>query len=135
MVEVSITYEGKLRCKAEHQPSGSVILTDAPRDNMGEGAYFSPTDLVGTALGSCMLTIMGIVAQRENIDITGSTARVVKEMSASPPRRIARLSVEIRVPHKLTAEQQQKLRNAAMTCPVHKSLGSELEMPVEFVFE
>ncbi len=110
------------------------MLTDAPKDNMGEGAHFSPTDLVGTALGTCMLTIMGIVAQRDDIDLSGTTARVVKEMSASPPRRIASLTVEIRVPRQLTEEQQQKLRNAALTCPVHKSLHPDVAVPVEFVF-
>lgn len=134
MVEIAITYEGKLRCRATHEPSGSTMLTDAPKDNMGEGAHFSPTDLVGTALGTCMLTIMGIVAQRDDIDLSGTTARVVKEMSASPPRRIASLTVEIRVPRQLTEEQQQKLRNAALTCPVHKSLHPDVAVPVEFVF-
>lgn len=133
MVEVVITYQGKLRCEATHGPSGVKLLTDAPKDNQGEGAYFSPTDLVGTALGSCMLTIMGIVAQRDGIDLSGASVRVTKEMTP-PPRRIGKLTVEIKVPTTLTKEQQDKLRNAAMTCPVHRSLHPDVEIPVIFDF-
>lgn len=80
-----------------------------------------------------MMTIMGIVAQRDGIDLSNSTVRVVKEMTP-PPRRIAKLTVEINVPTSLTTEQQQKLRNAAMTCPVHKSLHPDIEIPVTFNF-
>lgn len=134
MVEIGIVYQGKLRCEATHEPSGSTIKTDAPKDNMGEGAHFSPTDLVATALGSCMVTLMGIVGQRENLDLTGTTVNVTKEMVSSPVRRIGKLTVNINVPTKMTAEQQQKLRNAAMTCPVHKSIHPDVEMPIEFTF-
>ena len=132
MVEVDIVYQGKLRCQATHEPSGAVILTDAPRDNQGEGAAFSPTDLVGTALGTCMMTIMGIVAQRENIDLTGSTVHVVKEMATAPLRKIGKLTVQFTVPAPLTAVQRTKLENAAMTCPVHKSLHPDVEVAVSF---
>lgn len=132
MVEIDIVYQGKLRCQATHGPSGAKLITDAPKDNMGAGAAFSPTDLVGTALGSCMMTVMGIVAQREEIDMTGSTVHVAKEMSAEPPRRIAKLTVQFTVPVPLTEVQRQKLHNAAMTCPVHKSLHPDLEVAVTF---
>ena len=132
MTEIQIGYEGKLRCTARHVDSAASLITDAPKDNMGEGQSFSPTDLVATALGTCMLTIMGIAAQRMDIDLTGSTATVTKEMAQSPVRRIARLAVTIRVPAKLTAEQQQKLHNAAMACPVHKSLHPDVQVPVSF---
>jgi putative redox protein len=132
MVEIQITYEGDLRCQATHGPSGSTILTDAPVDNMGKGQSFSPTDLVATALGTCMLTIMGIAAQKMNVDLRGTTVSVTKEMSAAPPRRIARLAVTFHVPVKLTDEQKQKLHNAALTCPVHKSLHPDVAAPVEF---
>jgi putative redox protein len=81
-----------------------------------------------------MLTIMGMVAQRDNIDLTGTTVRVIKEMVASPTRRIGKLTVEFNVPRKLTDQEQQKLRNAAMTCPVHKSLHPDVEIPVTFNF-
>lgn len=132
MVEIKIQYEGNLRCRATHE-SGVELITDAPKDNMGKGESFSPTDLVATALGTCMLTIMGIVAQRDNIDLSGAMVSVKKEMTP-PPRRIARLSVEITVPGDIPAEQQQKLKNAAMTCPVHRSILPEVEMPVSFIF-
>ncbi|CAN5951228.1 unnamed protein product [Sphagnum jensenii] len=81
MVEVNVVYEGQLRCKATHGPSGVELLTDAPVDNQGQGASFSPTDLVGTALGTCMMTIMGMAAQRENLDLTGTKVQVIKEMA------------------------------------------------------
>jgi putative redox protein len=132
MVQVDIAYEGQLRCSATHGPSGAVISTDAPKDNMGKGEAFSPTDLVATALGTCMLTTMGIVAQRQNIDISGATVTVVKEMVTTPQRRIGRLPVVIRVPTKLSPEDRQRLENAAMTCPVHRSMHPDVEMPVRF---
>ena len=132
MVEITATYEGQLHCNAKHGPSGSTLSTDAPKDNMGRGESFSPTDLVATALGTCMLTTMGIVAQRHNLDMTGATVRVEKHMTASGPRKIARLPVEIRVPKTFSDEDRQRLENAAMTCPVHKSLGHEVDAPVSF---
>src|SRR6476661_6155928 len=95
MVEIKSVYEGQLHCNATHGPSGAVLATDAPKDNMGKGEAFSPTDLVATALGTCMLTTMGIVAQRNNIDITGARVRVTKEMVSQPTRRIGKIGVEI----------------------------------------
>ena len=132
MVEIEIAYEGRLRCRAVHGPSGAVLATDAPKDNMGQGESFSPTDLVATALGTCMLTIMGIVAQRHGIDLEGTTVTVGKEMVATPTRRIGRLTVDIRVPRAVSPEQQLLLENAAHTCPVHKSLHPDIETPVTF---
>ena len=132
MVQIDIAYEGKLRCSARHVDSGAMLITDAPKDNMGEGKSFSPTDLVATALGTCMLTIMGIVAAADKIDLRGTTAQVVKEMSAQPPRRIAKLTVHFKVPTKLTFEQREKLQRAAMTCPVHKSMHPDVQMPITF---
>ena len=132
MIEIQIAYEGNLRCSAKHLDSGAALLTDAPKDNMGKGESFSPTDLVAAALGTCMLTIMGIAAQRMNIDLTGTRVVVVKEMVAAPMRRIGRLAVTITVPLPLSAEQRQKLQNAAMTCPVHKSLHPDVKTPITF---
>ena len=134
MVQIDMTYEGKLRCAATHEPSGATLLTDAPKDNMGEGQSFSPTDLVATALGTCMLTTMGIVAQRNNIDMRGSTASVLKEMVTAPTRRLGKLTVRITVPTPLTPDQQDRLRQAALHCPVHKSLHPDVQLPVEFKF-
>ena len=132
MVEIQIAYEGKLHCIATHGPSGVTLATDAPKDNMGLGGSFSPTDLVATALGTCMLTIMGIAAQRMSLDLSGSTVRVTKEMVTAPVRRIGKLTVEITVPTPTTEEQQHKLREAAMHCPVHKSLHPDVQTPVTF---
>lgn len=131
-VQADIIYRGQLRCEAKHGPSGAVIQTDAPADNMGRGEAFSPTDLVGVALGTCILTTMGIVAQRDGIPLEGSTVRVIKEMTTTGPRRIARLSVELNIPHKLTREQQHKLELAGRTCPVHRALDTNVEMPITF---
>jgi len=131
MVEIQIAYQGKLRCSATHVDSGATLLTDAPKDNMGNGQSFSPTDLVATALGACMLTLMGIAAQRMEIDLSGTTVTVTKEMTPAP-RRIGRLAVTFRVPLSLNPEQRQKLENAAMTCPVHKSLHPDVQIPVSF---
>ena len=132
MVNIQIEYQGDLHCKATHGPSGTVLSTDAPKDNQGRGESFSPTDLVATALGSCMLTIMGIAARTQNIDITGATASVDKEMTAAAPRRIQRLTVKIHVPHSLSEVDREKLERAARACPVHKSLHPDVEMPIEF---
>jgi putative redox protein len=130
MVEITTTYNGQLRTTATHGPSGNSLITDAPKDNMGKGEAFSPTDLVATALATCILTTMGIVAQRNNLDMTGATAKVTKEMVTSPIRRIGRLAVTIRMPKKLSDEDQKRLENAAHTCPVHKSLHPDVEAPI-----
>jgi putative redox protein len=132
MVEMRMKYQGNLRCKAQHVESGTTLITDAPKDNMGKGESFSPTDLVGAALGTCMLTTMAIHANRINVDLTGTTVVVTKEMIADPVRRISRLTTTFNIPTKLTTEQQQKLHNAAMTCPVHKCLAPTVEMPIKF---
>ena len=132
MVEIDIVYNGELRCLATHQPSGTVLATDAPKDNHGKGESFSPTDLVATALGTCMLTIMGIAAQSMQIDLTGTKVVVRKEMAAKPARRIGTLAVTIDVPLSLGEAQRQKLINAAMTCPVHKSMHPDIQMPIDF---
>ena len=132
MVEIDAVYEGQLRCTATHGPSGSRVATDAPKDNMGRGEAFSPTDLVATALGTCMLTTMAIVAQRHGIELAGARVRVTKAMVSQPHRRIGELAVEIAVPAELAAEDRQRLENAAMHCPVHRSLHPDVQIPVTF---
>src|SRR6185503_15174463 len=104
-----MVYEGGLHCRLTHGPSGATLPTDAPKDNMGKGEAFSPTDLVATALGTCMLTTMGIVAQRHNIDMSGARVRVTKEMVTQPTRRIGRLGVEIVMPRAVGEEDRQRL--------------------------
>lgn len=134
MVAINITYEGELRSKAVHEPSGTTLHTDAPKDNQGKGESFSPTDLVATALGSCMLTVMGIAARAMNVDLRGSTVHVEKEMLSKPERRIGKLTVKIHVPVKLSEEQKKKLSEAAMHCPVHKILSPDVQTPIEFTW-
>ena len=134
MVDININYTGGLRCKATHAPSGNSLLTDAPVDNKGKGETFSPTDLVATAFGSCMATIMGIVADQEKIDLTGMDIHVVKEMTQTPPRRIARLVTRVTLPCALTPEQKAKFEKAARACPVAQSLHPGVETPIEFVY-
>ncbi|NBV45093.1 MAG: OsmC family peroxiredoxin [Planctomycetia bacterium] len=134
MVRVTSTYEGGLRCRAVHGPSGGVLVTDAPVDNHGRGESFSPTDLVATALGTCMMTIMGIAADRHGIDLTGLTAETTKEMSADPPRRIAGLRTRITVPLPPDHPQRPLLEQAALGCPVHRSLATGIDAAVEFVW-
>ena len=133
-VPIDITYEGELHCRLRHIPSASIIQTDAPVDNQGKGAAFSPTDLVGAALGSCMLTTMGIVAQRHEWDIAGTRAHVVKEMVSEPARRIGRLSVTITFGKTLDEKQQRLLEASALACPVHKSLHPDVDKRVQFVY-
>src|ERR1041384_7180662 len=118
---ITARYDGDLSCTATHGPSGATLRTDAPKDNEGQGRFFSPTDLVGTALGTCVLTTMAIVARRNGIRMEGATVRVEKHMSQSP-RRIGRLPVEVTLPGQFTAEQRKRLEAAAHGCPVHASL-------------
>src|ERR1700675_918019 len=103
-VSISIGYLGELRCEATHGPSQATFQTDAPVDNNGKGESFSPTDLVATAMGTCMLTIMGILARKLNVDLKGTRVTVTKEMSPAPPRRIARLAATLDIPTKVSPE-------------------------------
>lgn len=136
-VEIEVRYSGQLRCEATHGPSGALLTTDAPIDNGGHGAAFSPTDLVATALGTCVLTILGLAAKRHGLDLTGTTVHVSKEMIADPLRRIRSLRTVVRVPegavedHELRAQLEQ----AARHCPVHQSLRQDIEMPIEFLYQ
>ena len=137
-VEINLVYEGQLRCAATHGPSGATLATDAPVDNHGKGESFSPTDLVATALGACVMTIMGIVAERNQIDLTGTRIHVTKEMVQQPIRRIGRLPVTVTIPAdkaaKVDAADRTKLETAARHCPVHQSLHPDIDSPIEFVW-
>jgi uncharacterized OsmC-like protein len=135
MVEISVRYEGDLRCSARHGPSGSTLVTDAPVDNHGKGEAFSPTDLLAAALPACMMTIMGIVAAREGIDLRGMTATTTKVMSTDAPRRIASLHTNITLPIAADHPHRGKLEQAAHTCPVHKSLRESIEADVTFMYQ
>ncbi|MDB6171003.1 MAG: OsmC-like protein [Chthoniobacteraceae bacterium] len=135
MVNIDIEYLGELRCSATHGPSGTQLLTDPPVDNHGKGESFSPTDLVATALGTCMLSVMSIFAERHQIDLRGTKISVKKEMTAVPVRRIARLTTEIQMSLPADHPQREALERAALTCPVHQSLHPDVEKPVRFVWK
>lgn len=127
-------YLGQLRTQAIHLRSGNTVITDAPIDNMGKGEAFSPTDLVCAALSSCMMTIMGQVAEREAIDLKGLKTEIVKVMSNNP-RKIAEIEITFSHPDLVATEiQKQKLMNAARTCPVALSLSEDLKQTVIFNF-
>ena len=133
-VKISGTYAGNKKVTLIHGPSQSKIGTAAPVDNNGDGSSFSPTDLVAAALGSCMMTIIGIVAERDGIDVSNMKMEVEKSMSPSP-RRIAELPVVLYLPAELGEAERKKLEAAAKTCPVHHSLHPEISIPIEFVYE
>jgi uncharacterized OsmC-like protein len=135
-VEINIIYEGGLLCTATHGPSRRSLNTDAPVDNGGKGEAFSPTDLVATALGTCMATIMGLVAQRNHLDIAGLQVQVLKEMAADPVRRIGSLKTRLVFPKgkPLSAASRAKLEAAANACPVKQSLHPDVKIPVEFIY-
>jgi putative redox protein len=131
---ISAEYKGELRTEARHLRSGNTIITDAPPDNNGKGMAFSPTDLVCSALGSCMMTLMGILANRENIDLNGMTWEVEKIM-ASNPRKIAEVRIAFAHPNLIATDvQKEKLRRAALTCPVALSLHDSIKQDVTFNF-
>ena len=131
-VSVEIAYEGQLRCKAVHGPSECHVVTDAPVDNHGKGAHFSPTDLVATALGTCTLTLLGIVADRHGISLEGTTVKVEKHMVAEPVRRIGRLPVDIYMGQPIEDKYKDRLVKAAETCPVKQSVHPDIDLSINF---
>lgn len=133
---MEILYEGGLRTRAKHLPSGAEIITDAPVDNQGKGGSFSPTDLASCSLACCMMTIMGILAQNHGFDIDGTRAEITKVMSANP-RKIAEIHVRLVFPttRKYDDKQQAMLKNAAHTCPVALSMHELVDQRVTFVFD
>lgn len=129
-----ILYTGELRTKALHIQSGTEIITDAPPDNNGKGEAFSPTDLVATALGSCMMTIMGIAAMQHQFSIEGLKTRITKVM-ASNPRRISEIIVELHFPHNQYTEKEKRLiEYSAYNCPVAKSLHPDLIQTIKIIY-
>lgn len=134
MSTIKSSYLGNLRTESEHLQSGVKILTDAPLDNNGKGEAFSPTDLVSSALGSCMMTIMGIVANRDSVPLEGLTWSVTKVMQASP-RKISEIIVDFHWENPVNdGAMIQKLKNAAKTCPVALSLDPEIKQTLTFDF-
>ena len=134
MVMISARYEGSLRCTASHGPSASTLVTDAPLDNHGRGEAFSPTDLVATALGTCILTTMAIAANRLGTSIEGAEAITEKIMTATPTRRIGQLRCRITMPAGIDAGHHPALINAAERCPVKESIHPDTEVVLEWVW-
>jgi putative redox protein len=132
MVKITVTYAGNLRTKAVHVESGAVIQTDAPKDNHGKGELFSPTDLLAVSLGTCVLTLMGIVAQKLKVNLTGLRATVDKEMATLPARRIGRVVVHVYCPQQFEGDVSAKLEKAGMGCPVHHSLHPDVQQEIIF---
>jgi len=128
MTTITSRYDGGLRCSSSHGPSGSEIETDAPSDNQGQGERLSPTDLVATALSTCILTILGIVAARHGWELVGASARVEKTMTTEAPRKIALLEVWITLPARLDDSQRAVLQRAGEGCPVKLSLEGAVPM-------
>jgi len=133
-VLMSGVYVGGKSFELTHEPSGTKITTDAPKDNGGEGKAFSPTDLVGAALGSCVVTTMVLFAERHGISLRGASFQVEKIMGTEP-RRIAELVLKVHLPVELDPTNRLKLERAGMTCPVHKSLHPDTVVRAEFVYD
>jgi putative redox protein len=135
VVDIYLEYEGDLHCRAEHGPSSAVLATDAPVDNQGRGQTFSPTDLVATGLGTCMATVMGILARTRGYSLEGTRVHVKKTMTSSGPRRIAELAVHVTLPKRATdsaVDGRADLERAALECPVRLSLLDAIKVPVAF---
>jgi uncharacterized OsmC-like protein len=134
MATSHIVYLGELRTEAVHQLSGNKLTTDAPPDNQGKGEFFSPTDLLATSLGSCMLTIMGISARTHNFDINGTKVSITKIMGTNP-RRVIEVIVDLHFPHNNYSPKERKLLElAAKECPVANSLHPDLKQTINFTF-
>ncbi len=134
MVKITGTYEGELHCTARHEPSGDTLVTDAPRDNQGRGEAFSPTDLVATAFVTCIATTMALMARKHGHELGPLRYEVTKEMTATPPRSIARLAATIWLPASARAVPAGELERAAHGCPVHRSLAPEVTKDVQFIW-
>jgi putative redox protein len=132
MVEMQVEYQGGLHCRATHGPSGTVISTDAPADNQGRGESFSPTDLLATSVGVCMMTIMGIRARNQGIELQGARARVEKGMAADPKRRVGRVGLTFEMPAGVAPAERAGFEEAARTCPVALSIHPRIELDVTF---
>lgn len=128
-----IIYKGQLRTEAKHQGSKTVIETDAPTDNQGKGEKFSPTDLLATSLGACMMTLMGIKAREQGVDLSGTQIEITKIMKPNP-RRVGGIKVNIQFPEKLvvTEAQRKALEHTAIHCPVAKSIHPDIEQEIHF---
>ncbi|MGD1044402.1 MAG: OsmC family protein [Bacteroidota bacterium] len=134
MVHQNITYIGELRCEAIHGPSSVHLITDAPTDNHGKGESFSPTDLVVTALATCVITTAGMIAQRENVKLEGTKIYAEKHMSTDSPRRIVKIVLEFDMPKSIPLNIRPKLKATAASCPVKQSIHPDVAVDIDFRF-
>ena len=134
MVEMTVSYDGGLRCTASHGPSGSTLETDAPRDNCGKGERFSPTDLIGVALATCIATTLGIVAERKGWSIDGMAIRLEKHMTSEGPRRIARLPLVITMPPSFPVDARSEAERVMRTCPVTRCLHPDVDVTMQITW-
>jgi len=132
MVKITGEYQGELHCVAVHGPSGCELNTDAPKDNMGRGEAFSPTDLLATSFATCVVTTMGIAAKKKGVELGKVRFEVTKEMSADAPRRVVRLAAQFWMPIPKSDPLAEYLESIAHNCPVHHSLSPAVETPVVF---
>jgi len=135
MVNISIKYTGDLHCDATHGPSHAKLEENAPADNKGKAEAFATTDLVATALGTCISKTMGIKAEGLGVDLRGMKVSVQKEMSNDSPRRIVALPSEVHIPLPANSPHREVLEQTALNCPVHKSLPPEINRPTKFFWE
>jgi len=133
MTKMSVVYLGDLRTESTHE-SGAKIQTDAPKDNMGKGEAFSPTDLFALSLGTCMITLMGITARKLGVDIKGTSAEVEKTMVLAPHRRVGQVIIHIRSEYNPDEKNRLQLEKSALECPVHYSLHPDIKVDVDFTW-
>lgn len=131
MVKMLVEYKGQFHCKASH-PSGATIETDAPKEVGGKGEAFSPTDLLGCALATCIATTIALYAQRKGLDISGMKLEVEKKMTDQPSRRIGNLNVDIWIPHTFSQDEKLAIEKVAHSCPIDKSLSRDVEVILKF---
>ena len=134
-VSISGSYVGDLTCEAVHDPSGHSLTTTAPKDNGGSGDLFSPTDLVAAAVGNCILTVLGLWAKRRDIDLSGSSYTLTKEMVSQPKRRIGLIRMTFRLPTAIPEKLRGAVIKVAEACPVKASLHPEVTIEMDFVYE
>lgn len=132
MVNITVAYAGNKKCDLKH-PEGATLRTDAPKDIGGDASAFSPTDLIGAGLASCILTTIGMWGERNGVDIKGATATVEKHMTTPPaPRRIGRLPVIVNLPASIPVEMRERIERVGNSCPVHSSLHPEVDAKIEY---
>lgn len=134
MEKIKAVYTGDFQVECVHGENGAKLITYAPKEVGGNGKGFSPTDLLITALGSCMLTLLGMTAQKLGVEVKGSTVEMEKEMTSIPTRRLGKAVLRIRCPHSFSQQIREKLEKAVIECPVHRSLHPEIKIEIDFIW-